>query len=71
MVEVKHWNCLLKQSNVMLKQIVTKNMTNGHWKHSWAPPNLDMYLMVEIIEFKTVDVKIQAMVEYWGSFNCL
>jgi hypothetical protein len=40
----------------MLKQIVIKVMKKNHQKHSRTPPDVDMFLMVEIKYFKTVYV---------------
>jgi hypothetical protein len=46
-------------------------MRNNHSKHSRAPPHLDMFLMVERNDFKIVDVEMQAIIEWWGYYNCL
>jgi hypothetical protein len=56
--EVEHWNYLLKNRMLMLRQKVIKNMTNNHQKHSWTPLDTDMFPMVEIRDFKIVGAEI-------------
>jgi hypothetical protein len=45
----------------MLKQSVMMHMKSNHQKLSQAPPDLDMFPMVEIGDFKIVDVEMQTM----------
>ncbi len=62
LVEVEHWNWLLKKLNeLLLKQSIMKNMISSHNKLSRAPPDLDMFPMVERRDLKTINVKMQAM----------
>jgi hypothetical protein len=43
---------------LMLRKIIIKNMRNKHKKHSWAPQDLDMFLMVKRRNFKIIDVEM-------------
>jgi hypothetical protein len=59
---VEHWNWLLKKMNeLMLKQNIMKIMKSNYYKFSWAPPDLDMFSMVEKGNFKMVDVEMHAV----------
>ncbi len=47
----------------MFKQTSDKKYDKQPLKHSKAPPNLDMFMMVEIKDFKIIYVKMHAIVE--------